>query len=347
VSTSNANAGLLRSASLFEGVRLAGPCAVRGITMSPIVPGLGRDVASLVNHMLEQHTFNTIIPSPAWMASYGTRHPLLAVITPPGRFPESADAWLQINALVRGAVDVLAIREGGAPRLVGSVIERHDGSRWKTLTVIVGGAPWSMSHLSRATSDNGAVVPQLDCDEAASYIIGVPRVALWLHIFTSILSEGDINIRALRIYGLLEAIAAGAPRGVVVRELDGTQLHTRNNASLTTDSRAGKLVFLILSAFKELNLSSGVLFASSGADISSELDIWKNIRDVIAHEGVWLPTPHATRLRDQQQAIEQAARLAANGDRLEQGFEKYVGRMIAGCEAVVRCLLAGRLLTFL
>jgi hypothetical protein len=191
------------------------------------------------------------------------------------------------------------------------------------------------------------VVPELNCDDAASYIIETPRVALWLHLFTSLLSEADSNIRALRAYGLVEAIAAGAPRGVAVRELNGTQLYTQNNAHLTTDKNDGKLLFLILSACRGLTLESGVLFASSGGNIASELSIWKNIRDSIAHEGVWLPSPHVARLRDQQQSIEEAARLAAPGDTVERGFEKYVSRMTAGCEAVVRCLLARQLQDFL
>jgi len=273
MSTGNATAGLLRSASLFEGVRLTEPCVVRGITVSPIVPGLGRDAVSFFNDVLQQHSFNTVIQSPAWMASYGPRHPLLSLITPPGRFTEPPDAWLQINTLVRGAIDVLAVRQGGAPRLVGSVIERHSGTQWQTLVIMPGGAPWLTSHLSQAASDHGVVVPELNCDDAASYIIETPRVALWLHLFTSLLSEADSNIRALRAYGLVEAIAAGAPRGVAVRELNGTQLYTQNNAHLTTDKNDGKLLFLILSACRGLTLESGVLFASSGGTIASELSM--------------------------------------------------------------------------
>ena len=67
-----------------------------------------------------------------------------------------------------------------------------------------------------------------------------------------------------------------------------------------------------------------------------EVGIWSDIRNLVAHEGQWLPPALPSTLAGAQRRSAAALEVAGRGDGYDAGANRYADAVMAATEAVLR-----------
>jgi hypothetical protein len=325
-----------------EGVRVPSSVLVGGVAVNIPTVNLGRDVPEWFADLLGEAGLVPTIDHPTWMAVTAPRRPVFFVVTPWLEAPDPAAATSQLHLIVATVLDVLALTHGGEPRTVGWVVDMAEpGQAPRRLAVGAGGPPRPISQLQRLRLD-GAAVPELDPNQTYEAIARRPRAALWLRLFAPIAGEQRWDIRVLRLCSLLEGIASEVvPEGQALRTPNGTDLLGYDGQPATTALLRGELFTLARDACDAFAIPHATLVANSGNDLWAEAGIWADFRNVIAHDGHWLPAPAFTGLPNPRRRTEASARAAAHEGELEEGLIRYADVIMATTELVLRRSILG------
>jgi hypothetical protein len=167
-----------------------------------------------------------------------------------------------------------------------------------------------------------------------------PLVALWLSLYRGVSAEPQWDVRVLRACSLLEAIGRERiDRDTAVVDTDGRALLDHDGRQATARRLRGLLYVLVSQAAKTVLSSPRVLLAYDQRSLWEEVGVWADIRNMVGHEGQWLPPPFPSTLKDQQQRSAAALDLAGRGDGYEGGANRYCDAVMAGTEVVLRSLL--------
>ena len=214
-----------------------------------------------------------------------------------------------LNHIVHMVVDTLSLAYGGEPRTIGYAMETADpGQAPRLHTTAVGGPPWPTSQLQRLAPDN-VKVPVIGLEDLYQSMARRPRVALWARLFTPIAGEHRWDLRVLRLSSLLEGIAREvSPSTVTLVSSDGTRLLDHEGKPATTGDLRGRLYDIVDRACRGVGIPDSMLIAAPNETLWAEVGVWADLRNVIAHDGQWLPAPAPTGL----------PKPAATGARLRQ-----------------------------
>jgi hypothetical protein len=168
-----------------------------------------------------------------------------------------------------------------------------------------------------------------------------PLTALWVSMYRGVSAEGRWDVRVLRACSLLEAI--GRERltrpGPVVDAI-GTPLLNHDDQPARTDQLRGLLYMLVNDAIDAVALSPRVLLAHDSRTLWEEIGVWADVRNLVAHEGQWLPPILPSTLKGPQCRSAAAFEIAGRGDGLDAGADRYAMAVIAGTEAVLRAVIS-------
>ncbi|MHB1488547.1 MAG: hypothetical protein ACYCS7_14960 [Acidimicrobiales bacterium] len=329
-------------ALLGEGVRVGESITVGGVQVSRPDLRLGRENREALQQLLDETDFSITIDHPTWLASAAARQPLYFAVTPWLEAETAADAHRLLTHIVNLVADSLSLLYGGEPRTVGYVVQMFERDQESHAVVVgVGGPPWPTSRLQQLAPDN-VNVPVIDAEDLYQSLARRPRAALWTHLFTPIAGEHRWDVRVLRLTSLLEGIARETTQsGLALTLPDGTPLLGRDGQQATTGTLRGRLYHLVDRACRGTGVPDSMLIAAPNETLWSEAGVWADFRNVIAHDGRWLPAPAAAGLIRERDRSEAAAKAATQGGSLNEGLTRYADRLMAAAEVVLRHAVAG------
>jgi hypothetical protein len=337
-----------RFAYLVSGLRLDEPVEVGDMTLTPVpttVGYRGRELREVLNGLLAEVGYVTDLRRPIWAAQVAPRNRLVFVVGTPRATDDIAGAVLGSRAAVGRVLDLLTLIHGGAPRLVAGVNETSsEDGEWRTLAVSAGSGAWPGSTLEKLSQD-AAAPKALDVDAAFVHAASNARTALWLSLYRDLAEEPRWDVRILRCWSLLESIGreviavdrpvldeAGVPR------LDG------NGRPLTPrKSQLARVWLLVGDAIGAVSSSDVALRAHPSRSLWEEVGVWYDVRNAVAHEGLWQPPTRAAPGSARRQRVARAFEVAARGDALDSGWLRYADAAFAAVEAVLRAAVQERL----
>lgn len=331
----------LRAAMLIEGLRLDGPQRIGGLILEPMGHHFaGRDLREPLNEMLAARGFVSEFEAPIWAAQLGPRRRLALVLTPPLEADDVVTASQYASIVLRQLVDALTLTHGGAPRVFAAVHERSDhGEQWSMFAVMVGAGAFPGTVLARILPD-GETLPPVGAQLAWTRAQSDPLVALWLSLYSGIAGEPRWDVKILRCCSLLEAIARERlPAESPVTDENGDPLSGYDGTPATTRSLRGKLYLLAASAIGSAIQSERPLLSHPSRTLWEEAGIWADVRNLVAHEGMWNPPPVPSTLGAQQARSAAAFEVAGRGDGVDAGSARYADAVSAAAEAVLRSLV--------
>jgi hypothetical protein len=336
--------GLLRCAALIEGLGLDRPLEVGALVFKPvpIERGFaGRELRQVFNDLLSAHGFVSAFERSSWAMQLATRRHLAFVTTPPVEVDRVAHSAIQATEELGRVIDALALTHGGAPRLFAAANELSSdgGGSWRTLALLAGSGTYPGTVLERLLPDADSLT-EIDPREIWTTAISSPLISLWLSLYRGLAGGNRWDVRILRACSLLEAIGRERlDRDEVV--LDGSRNALFNNGGdpATTGQLRGKLYALVSSTIGTVVPSPRVFLTGDERTLWEEVGVWADIRNLVAHEGQWLPPPFNSTLPGPQRRSAAALETAGLGDGYEAGASRYTDAVMAGTEAVLRSLV--------
>jgi hypothetical protein len=338
-------AALLRSAALIEGLRLDGPFRVGALVFEPVPVEdgfAGRELRQTFNDLLASSGFVSEFDRPGWAMQLAPRRRLAFVATPSAEVDQVVPASMEARRTLGRLVDSLALTQGGAPRLFSAATElsTDDGRSWRTLALMAGGGTWPGTALERLLPD-GDHLEAIDTRDVWISAESNPLFALWLSLYRGVAAEARWDVRILRACSLLEAISRERlEEKTAILDDSGQALLDNGGKPATTKHLRGKLYVLALGAIGPVLTSPRVFLTGEGRTLWGEVGVWVDIRNLVAHEGQWLPPLLPSTLKKEQQRSAAALELAGRGDGYDAGALRYADAVVAGTEAVLRSVVS-------
>jgi hypothetical protein len=337
---------LLRCAALIEGLHLDRPLEVGALVFEPvpIERGFaGLELRQVFNDLLAAHGFVSAFERSGWAMQLATRRRLAFVTTPPVEVDGVAHASIQATEELGRVIDALALTHGGAPRLFAAADEfsSDGGGSWRTLALLAGSGTYPGAVLERLLPD-GDSLAEIDPREIWTTARSSPLISLWLSLYRGVAGSGRWDVRILRACSLLEAIGRERlDRDAVVLDGSGSALIDNGGDPATTAQLRGKLYVLVSRTIGAVVSSPRVFLTGKTRTLWEEVGVWADIRNLVAHEGQWLPPPLKSSLAGPQRRSAVALESAGRGDGYEAGANRYTDAVLAGTEAVLRSLAHG------
>jgi hypothetical protein len=304
---------------------------VPGIRIFPLSnTNLGADVAMLLNATLLQLGFDGAVDLSSWLDKMRSRRPSVAIFAPKvqAAFPQKAVDLCRQS--VHQLLDLMALRRGSKPRLLGGAVGHLDPN----------GQPRCAGFWIEGSDYRGNLLGGFLSGENQhglllhwSNMVKDPRVRLWLSLYADAIGEDRWDYVIFRCFNLLEGIGKELlpPKKVVCNQNGVPYLQQGKNPSpYTTKEARGKVYALI-------QLVSARMNQSSNGNLWDEVGIWTEVRNEVAHRGTW-KLPDGETPTSKQATVElQISQLGYDGT-----FELGVDAMIRGIrEAVKSTLYAG------
>lgn len=334
---------------LADNVLLSTVQRVPGLWLLPMSQTtLGVDIPEVLNMVLRQLGFGSGVDAGEWVEQVRRRRPAAALHAPKVR-AGSAGAALDVSReTARRLLDLLALRRGASPRLLGGVIGVADGTgEVQSTTFWFEGAGYT-GNLVAGLGSGGDQHGMLQLWEGLS---ADPRTRLWLSLHADAIADERWDYRLFRCFNLLEGIAAEvAPKGVRVLDDHGAPRMQDNGRPYTTDHARGK-VHALLESVAGGRQQTGNAFAAPRADgttpaLWDEVGLWYAVRNAVAHRGSWELPQGATLTA--HEAVTRASTEAEIATRGHDGtFRGGIWRTVRGIRTAVdltlRAALRGQL----
>jgi hypothetical protein len=335
---------LFRCAVLVEGLRLSESVQVGALAIEPVpIEGgfSGQELRQTFNDLLATHGFVSAFERWTWATQLATRRQLAFFTTPPVNVTDAVTASMSANEELASLVDALALVHGGAPRIFAAAHELSSdgGVSWRTLALMAGSGRHPTTAIERLIPDGDSLEP-LDRRDIWVATKTSALVALWLSLHRGVSAEARWDVQILRACSLLEAIGRerlDAKTAIV----DGSGEALLDNAGkpATTGQLRGKLYVLVNGTVGPVLSSPRVFLTDDARTLWEEVGIWTDIRNLVAHEGQWLPPVLPSSFKGAQERSAAALDRAGRGDGHEAGAERYSDAVLAATEAVLRSIL--------
>lgn len=332
---------LLRSAALIEGLRLEESLSVGALVFEPVpheAGFAGRELRRTFNDLLAARGFVSEFDRPMWAVQLAPRRRLAFVATPPVEVDEIAPASMEATRELRRLVNVLALTHGGAPQIFAAAneVSSDGGKSWRPLALMAGSGVYPGNVLERLLPD-GELLTAVDPRDIWLHAKSSPLIALWLSLYRGISAENRWDVRVLRACSLLEAIGRErVDRSTGVVDEAGNALFDHGGKQATTRQLRGLTYVLVRDGVEAVLSSPRVLLTRDTQSLWDEVGIWVDIRNMVAHEGQWLPPALASTLEDSQRRSAAALKLAGRSDGYDSGGRRYNDTVMAATEVVLR-----------
>jgi hypothetical protein len=277
---------------LADNLLLTEPQGVPGVQIHPITASsLGQDEVLLLNAVLSQLGFSSPINPEIVIRAIQQRRPAVAIHIPKCRAVD-ADAAIELcRRTVIPLLDILALRRGAPPRVIGGAVGLLDSQNVpQGDTFWIEGSGYAGNMMGGMLSGENIHGLQVLWEGLSRE----PRARLWLSLYTEALADQRWDYRLFRCFQLLEGIASEVvPEGIAVLDDNGNVRLAPGGDTYTTSRAHGKVYELlrsvaIVSQAAQANFTAQRL---DGAPVSlwDEVGLWIKIRNEVAHRGSWLP----------------------------------------------------------
>lgn len=318
---------------------------VPGIEVGPILETtLGTDVPEVLNAVIKQLGFGSVLDAEQWMNQMRQRRPAVVVHIPKVRASDGRAAHEVSRDTARQLLDLLALRRGAAPQLLGGVVGRPDGRGVLQYAGFwVEGSNYAGNLAGGALSGEGQHGLLLHWDGLSVD----PRARLWLSLHANAIADGRWDYRLFRYFNRLEGIAAEVvPSGGVVRDDQGNPRMRTSRDPYTTDHARGKvyeLLRLVATRMQEAETNFTTRRAD-GAPVGlwDEVGVWLPIRNAVAHRGSWA-LPQGQSRRPGEAVAESEVKARAHDGTFTGGIWAMERTMGSAVESTLYAALLGRL----
>lgn len=205
----------IRSAHLFEGVRLEREVVLEPFTVRPVSLDrgyFGRDARVAFNAELADSGAVTVVDAPSWGVQFGPYHRMAFAVSAEFAFADTRGLF-SLNAAAAQLAGPLALAYGGVPRLLASITEaratRED--EWRTAAITAGGGdPQTGALLQVQTA--GHPIEEIAPEAIWTRASKDRRLTFWLTLFRDVLAESRWDVRVFRVCSLLETIGGESSR---------------------------------------------------------------------------------------------------------------------------------------
>jgi hypothetical protein len=335
---------LLRSAALIEGLRLESALPIGALVVTPVpYEGgfAGRELRQTFNNLLAEHDFVSEFDQPGWAMQLATRRRLAFVATPPVEVEQVVPSSMEATRTLGRLVDALALTHGGAPRIFAAANEfsTNGGGSWRTLALMAGSGTHPGNILERLLPDGDDLIAAIEPLDIWARAEEDPLIALWLSLYRGISAQSRWDVRVLRACSLLEAIGRErVDRDTAVVDGSGEALLNHDGIQATADQLRGLMYTLVRDAVDTVLSSPHALLTHDTRSLWDEIGVWADVRNMVAHEGQWLPPVLPSTLAGAQRRSATALELAGRGDSYEAGAHRYADAVMAGAETVLRAV---------
>ena len=335
---------LLRSAALIEGLRLENALPIGALVVTPVpYEGgfAGRELRQTFNNLLAEHDFVSEFDQPGWAMQLATRRRLAFVATPPVEVEQVVPSSMEATRTLSRLVDALALTHGGAPRIFAAANEfsTDGGGSWRTLALMAGSGTHPGNILERLLPDGDDLIAAIEPRDIWARAEENPLVALWLSLYRGISAQSRWDVRVLRACSLLEAIGRErVDRDTAVVDGSGEALLNHDGSQATAGQLRGLMYMLVRDAVDAVLSSPRALLTHDTRSLWDEIGVWADVRNMVAHEGQWLPPVLPSTLAGAQRRSAAALEFAGRGDSYEAGARRYADAVMAGAETVLRAV---------
>lgn len=263
---------------------------IPGIRVLPLSQTtLGADVVEVLNDVLQQLGFGDGVPPQRWMEEIQRRRPAAVIHVPRVRAADGRAAHAVCLRMAHHLLDLLALRRGATPRLLGGVVGALDDQgvpRYSGFWIEGSGYTGNLAGGFIAGEDIHGLLLRWDG------LSRDPRARLWLSLYADAIADERWDYRLFRCFNLLEGVASELiPRGITVRDDQGSPRLQDNGQCYTTDHARGKVYELLRLVATRMEAAEANFTAqtSNGVDIQlwHEVGVWVAIRNAVAHRGAW------------------------------------------------------------
>jgi hypothetical protein len=252
---------------------------VPGVRVLPLTDvSLGMDLAHELNSLLPLFGISGTIDPLQWLGHNRARLPAVAIHLPQIVATDEQAATDLARRPVHQLLDLVSLRRGATPRLLGGCIGRYmkDGS------IQLSGA-WAEGSGYTGNLLTGPVTGEDQTGLLMHWnaMNGDARLRLWLSLYADAIADGRWDYRFFRCFNLLEGIGAEIfPRQTEVLDDQGNRRLKPSGSRYTTRDARGKILELI-------RLASRRLSQSVGQSLWDDVGTWTKIHNRVAHAGGW------------------------------------------------------------
>ncbi|MET9512157.1 MucBP domain-containing protein [Streptomyces flavidovirens] len=318
---------------------------VPGVVIIPLTDStLGSDTSQVLNSVLQQLGYEQLIDPERWLEQMRHRRPA-AIFHVPRVEAEGADAaYKYCRQRVHELLDLLALKRGDAPRLIGGVIASVDEE--------------GRSHFQGASIEGSGYAGNIlsgfgSGDDAHSLLAqweslrGDARLRLWLSLYADAIGDERWDYRLFRCFNLLEGIASEKVERKGVVDSEGNAILKPYGKPYTTKETRGKVYELIRVVAKatdqaESNFTSTPDLGGASA-LWDEVGIWASVRNAVAHLGGWDVIPKEQTLRERREEQEQQILRRSHDGTLDAGAWAAVRTIRSAAESTLFAALQQRI----
>jgi hypothetical protein len=229
-------------------------------------------------------------------------------------------------------LDLLALRRGAAPRLLGGVVGGYDGDDATVRHSWIEGA-YSGNHL-------GGFISGEDQHGLLEHWAGVlknPKAKLWLSLYEDALRETRWDFRFFRLFSMLESIGGDIlpPNDVILDDNSQPRMKDATDAH-TTASPRGKIYELT----KKARAALGAQFV--GDQFWETISPWAPVRNQVAHEGGWA-LPEGEQPDKERRRIERKVTKLGHDGTFESGVDAMLREIRDVAVEILISALKGKL----
>lgn len=330
---------------LASNVLLSAPMRVPGITIIPLTNStLGGDGVDVLNGVMAQMGYGNAISPSHWMSMMYQRRPAAIVSMPKIRAHDSESAHHVAQKISHHLLDLVALKRGAAPSLIGGVVGSAGDQRpIHCMGFWIEGSGYTGNLLTGFLSGTEPQALQVHWRQMSSD----PRLRLWLSLYADAISDERWDYRLFRCFNLLEGIAAQkVSRGLAIIDGSGDRRLLANGRPYTTAHARGKVFEMIRLVARLANETEGNFVSlpqgGSSDDLWDEVGIWVGIRNAVAHRGGW-DLPEGETPDNQHSTIESAILRRSHDNSLASGEWAIVRSIRNAIESTLYAGLRGDL----
>ncbi|MFC8234826.1 hypothetical protein [Streptomyces sp. NPDC057284] len=287
---SDASDPVYASIVLVDNLLVTARRRIPGMAVIPITGStLGSDGSQVLNSVLQQFGYKSLIDPDQWLVNMQRRRPAAIMHVEKIRAPTPQVAVAFSRELVREFLDLMALKRGDTPRIIGGVIGGTDSE----------GAPQCLGSWMDGSQYTGNLIGGFTAGEDP-HSINVhwqaarndPRIRLWLSLYADALSDERWDYRLFRCFNLLEGIATQLiPSKKKVEDAAGKpRLKVDGKPYTAQEARSKVYLLALLVAEKNNQAASNFTYnekRDGQVDLWEEVNIWVSVRNSVAHTGSW------------------------------------------------------------
>ena len=302
---------------------------------------LGSDLIKALNDTAAQLGFATGVDPAHGLVVMRRRRPAVAIHAPTIRASGVAEAIATVRRQLLMLLDIVSIRRGATPRLLGGMLGTPDNDGMvQVLDFWVEGAGYTGNLIGGFVSGED----QHSLLSTWNGVIGNPRAQLWLSLYSDAIADERWDYRLFRCVNLLEGIATEViSQTRSIADTSGQAIVDSRGQLVTTRNARGKIYELVKTAAQRSQMQLDSL-ASRQTDpertMWDETDIWITVRNAVAHRGSW-SQPQGATMSARDQRIERTIVAIANDGTFDSGSHAVVFALRNVVEMVLRTVVRG------